>query len=249
MTELKGKWLVVTNKACKPQVKREAERILKGVTLHIMINPIYNQPITTAKEHRNPTLVHYAVAVQAAAENEPEITNVATPRQSKRNCIVLFDALNTESYPTLLQKKQNYFNKQEDQENNLLSNETTTTWREELQETLVENTKLLKEKSDTNTKEVEVQLNNTLNATLKEFQGMLLREVATKISTQIKKKRNKITASIDNAINARQNQNYIYPADNYPPLTPNDIEIIVNTITPDKSSKPITGDPTPVKYY
>ena len=33
MTELKGKWLVVTNKVCKSQVKRDVERILKGVTL------------------------------------------------------------------------------------------------------------------------------------------------------------------------------------------------------------------------
>jgi len=33
MTELKGKWLVVTSKECKAQVKRGVERILKGVTL------------------------------------------------------------------------------------------------------------------------------------------------------------------------------------------------------------------------
>ena len=80
MTEQKRKWLVVTNKACKPQVKREVERILKGVTLHIMINPTYTQPETVAKEHCNPTLVTYEAALQAAAENGPEITNVATSR-------------------------------------------------------------------------------------------------------------------------------------------------------------------------
>ena len=104
----------------------------------------YTQSGTIAKEHRNPTLVTYAAALQAAAENGPEITNVATPRQSKRNCIVLFDALDTESYPRLPQKKQN--NNKDDQENNSLSNETTTTWRDELKETLAKTKKLLKKK-------------------------------------------------------------------------------------------------------
>ena len=104
MTALKGKWLVVTNKECKAQDKREVERIFKGVTLQIMY-PTYTQPGTIAKEHHNPTLVTYAAALQAAAENGPEITNVATPRQSKRNCIVLFDVLDIESYPRLPQKK------------------------------------------------------------------------------------------------------------------------------------------------
>ena len=33
MTELKGKWLVVNNKECKAQVKKEVERILNSVTL------------------------------------------------------------------------------------------------------------------------------------------------------------------------------------------------------------------------
>ena len=73
MTEQKGKWLVVTNKACKAQVKREVERILKGVTLQIM-HPTYTQPGTIAKEYRDPTLVTYAATLQAAAENGPEIT-------------------------------------------------------------------------------------------------------------------------------------------------------------------------------
>ena len=66
---------------------------------------IYTQPGTIAKEHRNPTLITYAAALQAAAENGPEITNVETPHQSKRNCIVLFSTLDTESYPRLPQKK------------------------------------------------------------------------------------------------------------------------------------------------
>ena len=68
MTELKGKWLVVTNKECKSQVKREVERMLKGVTLQI-IHPTYTQQETIAKEHRNPTLVTYVLALQEAAEN------------------------------------------------------------------------------------------------------------------------------------------------------------------------------------
>ena len=92
------------------------------------------------------------MALQTAAENEPELTNVATPRQSKRNCIILFNVLDTEYYQKLQQKKQNNNDKQDEQEINSLSNETTITWREELEETLVDTTKLLEEKSDTKTK-------------------------------------------------------------------------------------------------
>ena len=119
MTELKIKWIVVTNKECKAQIKREVDRIIKSVTLQI-IHPTYTQPGTIAKVHRDATLVTYAAALQEVAENGPEITNVATPYQSKRYCIVLFNTLDTESYPRLPQKKQN--NNKDDQENNSLSN-------------------------------------------------------------------------------------------------------------------------------
>ena len=88
------------------------------------------QPGTITKGHRNPTLVTYAAVLQAADENEPKITHVATPRQSKKNCIVLFHALDSESYPRLPQKKQN--NNKDYQENTSLSNETTTRLRDEL---------------------------------------------------------------------------------------------------------------------
>ena len=134
MTEQKGKWLVVTNNAYKSQVKREVERILKGTILQI-IHPIYTQPENISKEHRNPTLVAYATISQASTENGHEITNLATPRQRKKNYIVLFNILDNESYPKLPQKKK-ITNKQEEQDNNSLSNETTTTRREELQETI-----------------------------------------------------------------------------------------------------------------
>jgi len=89
--------------------------------------PTYTQPGTITKEHRNPTLVTYAVALQGDTENGPKITNIATPRQSKKNFIVLFNTLDTESYSSLPQKKKNNNDKQDDQENNSLSNETTTT--------------------------------------------------------------------------------------------------------------------------
>ena len=54
------------------------------------------------------------MALQTAAENEPELTNVATPRQSKRNCIILFNVLDTEYYQKLQQKKQNNNDKQDE---------------------------------------------------------------------------------------------------------------------------------------
>ena len=59
---------------------------------------------------------------------------------------MLPNAIDTESYPIILQKEQNFTNKQDDQETNALSNETTTTSYEELQETLAETTKLPEEK-------------------------------------------------------------------------------------------------------
>ena len=75
-----------------------------------MINPTYTQPETVAKEHCNPTLVTYEAALQAAAENGPEVINVAPTRQSKRNCIIIFNALdsnnlkmNASSYPERLE--------------------------------------------------------------------------------------------------------------------------------------------------
>ena len=166
-----------------------------GVTLHIRY-PIYTQPGTVPKEHRNSTLVSYSSALQTIAEHSQEIQNVATPHQSKRNCIVFYNALDNESFPKLPQKKQHYNNTQEEKDNNSLSNETVTTWREELQEKLAETIKLLEENNHTKEKELEVHLHNTLNATLKEFQGTLLREFSTMISTQLEQQMKTMNVSI-----------------------------------------------------
>ena len=129
--------------------------------------------------------------------------------------------------------KQN--NSNDDKGNNSLLNETTTTWRDELKDTLTETTKLLEEKIDAKAKELEAHLNNNLNATLKELQSALIREVATMILTQLEKEMEKINISIvkavSNAINAGQNQHYITPTDNYPELTPEN-QLIANNITP-----------------
>ena len=121
MTEQKRKWLVVTNKAYNTQVKREVERILQELTLYIM-HPIYTQPSTISKEHKNHTLVMYILDLQTATEDCPDITNVATLFQSQRNFIALFNALDNETYPKLPQKIQNYTNTSEEQDNNSLSN-------------------------------------------------------------------------------------------------------------------------------
>lgn len=42
----KGKWLVITSKDCKYQVKTEVDRILIGTTLHIIFLKYNNQPGT-----------------------------------------------------------------------------------------------------------------------------------------------------------------------------------------------------------
>ena len=62
MTTIKGKWLVVTHKLCKPQLKREVERILHWITLQT-IHPIHTQPGTISKEHRNLALISYTSAL------------------------------------------------------------------------------------------------------------------------------------------------------------------------------------------
>ena len=48
-----------------------------------------------------------------------------------------------------------------------------------------------------------------------------------------------MNVSIENAINGRHIQKYIYPEDISPLLTPTDSEMIVNTIAPGKPSEPI----------
>ena len=88
-----------------------------------------------------------------------------------------------------------------------------------ISKTLAETTKLLEEKSNTKAKELEAHLNNTLNATLKNFQRTPLREVATMILTQIERQINKTNVSIDKAVSTTihtgQNQNYTAPKDTF----------------------------------
>ena len=60
----KGKWLVVTSKSCKDQVKKEVDHIYREVTLKIIAPEYNNQPGTITREYRNPTLVSYAETVQ-----------------------------------------------------------------------------------------------------------------------------------------------------------------------------------------
>ena len=64
------------------------------MNLKIIVPEYNNQQGTISKEHRNPTLVSYAAALQRETENGPTIKNVTTPRQSKRPCVVLYVATN-----------------------------------------------------------------------------------------------------------------------------------------------------------
>ena len=96
----------MTNKVCKNQVKKEVDRILWEMNLKIIVPGYNNQPGTISKEHRNPTLVSYAAALQRETENGPTIKNVATPRQSKRSCVVLYGATNVFP-PKRANKRQN----------------------------------------------------------------------------------------------------------------------------------------------
>ena len=62
------------------------------MTVKIIAPEYNNQPGKISKEHRNPTLVSYATALQRETENGPTIKNVTTPRQSKLSCVVLYRA-------------------------------------------------------------------------------------------------------------------------------------------------------------
>ena len=78
----KGKWIVVTIKTLKTQLKKEVNHILREITLKI-ISPAYtNQHGTTTREHRNPMLIFYAATLQQETEHRPN-QNVAIPRQTK----------------------------------------------------------------------------------------------------------------------------------------------------------------------
>ena len=90
----KEKWLVVTNKACENQVKKEVDHILRKMIQKIIASEYNNQPSTNMKEHKNPTLVSYAATLQ----RETTFQNVVTPRQSKPPCAVLYGANNV--FPT-----------------------------------------------------------------------------------------------------------------------------------------------------
>lgn len=75
----KGKWIVVTIKTLKTQLKKEVNHILREMTLKI-ISPAYtDQHGTITREHRNPMLIFI----------DPN-QNVAIPRQTKRLCVVLY---------------------------------------------------------------------------------------------------------------------------------------------------------------
>ena len=69
----KEKWLIITRKDCKHQVKTEVDRILIDTTLHIIFPKHNNQHGTLKREHRNPTIVYYDTALQKESKYESEI--------------------------------------------------------------------------------------------------------------------------------------------------------------------------------
>ena len=69
------------------------------------------------------------------------------------------------------------------------------------------------------------------------------------ILTQIVTQMNKMNVSIENAINVRQTQKYISPADTSHPLIPAKSKMIINDITQDKSSEIIRYIINPGKAF
>ena len=63
LSDEKRKLFVVTNKVCKPQVKIEGDRILRGMTLQINTPKYKKQPGIIKSEHCNPTLVTYTTII------------------------------------------------------------------------------------------------------------------------------------------------------------------------------------------
>ena len=208
LTMDKGKWLVVTNKACKNQVKKEVDRILREMTLKIITPEYNNQPGTISREHRNPTLVSYAAALQRETENGPTIKNVATPRQSKRPCVVLYGATNVFP-PKRDNKRQNRTSiesttetlEQETQsiespeittatvEHETQSIEsvafTTSTWKDDLQDKLDETSDKLNATIAANKQQMEQDFTSNLQNELKDFQTTLMSSVENMITKKM----------------------------------------------------------------
>ena len=184
----KGKWLVVTNKACKTQVKKEVDRLLREMTLKIIAPEYNNQPGTISREHRNPTLVSYAAMLQKETENGPTIKNVATPRQSKRPCVVLYGANNV--FPPIRDtKRQNRAPTnnttttiEQDSQSIESVDFTTSTWKDELQDKLDETSNKLNATIAANKKQMENDFQSNLQNELKDFQTTLMSSVENMIT-------------------------------------------------------------------
>ena len=136
----KGKWPVVTSKACKDQVKKEVDHIHREVILKIIAPEYNNQPGTITREYRNLTLVSYAETLQRETKHGYIITNMETPRKSKRLCVVLYNANN--EFPKIRENKRQNITpsvtepaivEQETQSIDSVDF-TTSTWKDGLQE-------------------------------------------------------------------------------------------------------------------
>ena len=121
--------------------QKEVDRILSERTLKIIALEYNNQHGRIKREHRNPTLVAYAEALQRKTEYGSTTKNMATSRQSKRPCVVLYGANNT--FPKIREiKRQNRYPSvtklaTEEQETQTIESVDfeTFNWRDKLQET------------------------------------------------------------------------------------------------------------------
>jgi len=176
--------LILTSKRAKEQVKRETENILKGLTLPL-ITPGLTQPGTLYKAQRNPRLCTYLASLQREAENGPALDNVIIPNSNKRNYIVLFGAPDPKDFLKLEGNKKQAKKITSNDNQSKLSNKTVTTCKEKLQSSLAATEEKLLHQIEEKCKTIELNFNEILPSTLKDFQNTILSEVVKMVSNQI----------------------------------------------------------------
>ena len=131
------------------------------------------QPGILSKAQRNQSLFSYVDALQREAETGPELSNEIIPDSDKRNCIVLYGAPDPKDFPKLWENKKKTIS---NDNRSTLSTEIITTWKDELQSSIVATEKKLQQKMEHQSKEIDLNVNETLHNTLKDFQKTFLSE-------------------------------------------------------------------------
>ena len=142
-------------------------------------------PGALSKAQRDPSLCTYVAALQREVENEPVLDNVIIPNSNKRNWIVLFGAPDPKDSSKLDGNKKQAKEITSNDNPSTLSNKKVTTWKDELQSSLAATEEKLQQQMAEECKTIELNFNETLQSTLKDFQNTILSEMGKIVSSSI----------------------------------------------------------------